>query len=746
MPRLLNRRMSTGRTAEGAPFDASTGDGYTFAQVRGMLFPPRPISALRFGIFEVNLAAHEVRKHGVRVRLSGHAYEILAMLLESPGQVLTREQLRARLWPAETFVDFEHGLNTAVKKLRAALGDSPQCPRYIETIPRAGYRFIAPVQLDAGRERVAVESQPALPATPRLETAQVPRRAIPRAMWIGILGLGIMILTLAVIRVSSRPKIRLVRSTQLTNAARVDRWGRIQTDGVRLFFLERQGHRWDLMQMPASGGEKQPFAPSLLNMRVLAVSPDASQMIVAAFTSRSDSLELSLMPAVGGRPLRIGTITATDAVFTPDGKQITYSTGDGIYMAGLAGTDLRRLVALEGIKRALDWSPDGRVLRFELEEPKAQTTAIWETDIGGHPAHPILPGWDDEPSELSGRWTPNGRYYIFVSHRHGGAQNIWALPEERYAWFAKFRGPVQLSTGPITMDQPLLSRDGRRLFVLGSNERSEYVRYDLRAREYRGLLSGAAALCTSFSSDGQWVAYCSDDALWLSRADGSERRELVSRWFHPGIPRISPNGKELVFEGHPQGKNTPRIYLVSLDGGAPRELVVEQFPTTAPNWSPDGLSLLYCVPTDAGTPAGLYVFDRRTRAKTKLPESAGIWKSAWSPDGKYLAVGSEDSRTIRVSDMASKHWTEVTTGKVLGPAVWSQDSRYIYFQDVLDEGEPVRRMNLQTRRVESVFDCSALLEAGVQRCGFEDLTPDGSLVLRLTRGDHDIYVLELELP
>jgi Tol biopolymer transport system component len=557
---------------------------------------------------------------------------------------------------------------------------------------------------------------------------------------------GVVIFALGVFRVSSRPRIRLVRSTQLTNAARVDRWGRIQTDGVRLFFLERHGHRWDLMQMPASGGEKQPFAPSWQNMRVLAVSPDASQMIVAPFRSRSDSLELSLMTAVGGRPLRIGTLTATDAVFTPDGRQVTYSTGDGIYTAGLAGTDPRKLVALEGIKRALDWSPDGRVLRFELEEPKAQTTAIWETDIGGHPAHPILPGWDDEPSELSGRWTPDGRYYIFVSHRHGGAQNIWALREERYAWFARFRGPVQLSAGPITMDQPLPSRDGRRLFVLGSNERSEYVRYDLRAHEYRGLLGGAAALCTSFSTDGQWVVHCSGDALWLSRLDGSEPRELVSRWFHPGVPRVSPDGKELLFEGHPQGRSVPRIYLVSVEGGSLRELVVEEFPTTAPNWSPDGLLMLYCVPTEAGSAAGLYVFDRRTGAKTKLPESAGTWKSAWSPDGHYLAVGSEDSSTIRLFEMATKHWTEATNGKVLGPAVWSLDSRYIYFQDILDEGEPVRRMNIHTRRVERVFDCSALLEAGVQRCGFEDLTPDGSLVLRLTRGDHDIYALDLESP
>src|SRR5215467_8283976 len=101
---------------------------------------------MRFGVFEVNLEARELRKHGTRVRLTGHAFEILALLLERPGEIVTREQLRTRLWPADTFVDFEHGLNTAVKKLRAALGDSPENSRYIETIPRHGYRFIAPVE------------------------------------------------------------------------------------------------------------------------------------------------------------------------------------------------------------------------------------------------------------------------------------------------------------------------------------------------------------------------------------------------------------------------------------------------------------------------------------------------------------------------------------------------------------------------------------------------------------------------
>jgi DNA-binding winged helix-turn-helix (wHTH) protein/tetratricopeptide (TPR) repeat protein len=103
----------------------------------------------RFGVFQANLAARELRKHGVRVRLPGQPFCILSMLLERPGEVVTREEMQQRLWTSETFVDFEHSLNTAIKKLRAALGDSPENSRYIETVPRVGYRFVAPIQMVA---------------------------------------------------------------------------------------------------------------------------------------------------------------------------------------------------------------------------------------------------------------------------------------------------------------------------------------------------------------------------------------------------------------------------------------------------------------------------------------------------------------------------------------------------------------------------------------------------------------------
>src|SRR6202030_1768808 len=101
---------------------------------------------VRCGVFEIDLKAFELRKHGLRLKLAEQPFQILAILLEQPGQVITRDELRVRLWPGDTFVDFDHGLNNAVMRLREALGDSPDKPRFIETLPRRGYRFIAPVE------------------------------------------------------------------------------------------------------------------------------------------------------------------------------------------------------------------------------------------------------------------------------------------------------------------------------------------------------------------------------------------------------------------------------------------------------------------------------------------------------------------------------------------------------------------------------------------------------------------------
>ncbi len=121
------------------------------------LSPERPV--LTFGNFKLDVRTGELRRNGTKLRLQGQPFQILVVLLERAGEVVTREELQRKLWPADTFVDFDNGLNIAVKKLRTALGDDAETPQYIETLPRRGYRFLAQVTVDT--------AEPARPSAPR---------------------------------------------------------------------------------------------------------------------------------------------------------------------------------------------------------------------------------------------------------------------------------------------------------------------------------------------------------------------------------------------------------------------------------------------------------------------------------------------------------------------------------------------------------------------------------------------------
>src|SRR6202171_2884391 len=119
----------------------------------------RSPDVLRFGSFEVDVRAGELRKHGVKIKLQEQPFQILLALLQRPGELVSREELRSRIWPADTFVDFDNSLNTSINKLREALGDSAESPRFIETLPRRGYRFIAPVSSVDGKAKDVAASR-----------------------------------------------------------------------------------------------------------------------------------------------------------------------------------------------------------------------------------------------------------------------------------------------------------------------------------------------------------------------------------------------------------------------------------------------------------------------------------------------------------------------------------------------------------------------------------------------------------
>jgi TolB-like protein/DNA-binding winged helix-turn-helix (wHTH) protein len=153
----------------------------------------------RFATFEVDLAARELRKSGVRIKVHGQPFEVLAMLLERPGEVLPREELKQKLWPTDTFVDFDHGVNTAINRLREALGDSAENPRFVETIPRRGYRFIAPIESAAAAPEARLAAVAASPSATNNACAESLRRVpkkqtkiIPLAIALGIAAAAIL--------------------------------------------------------------------------------------------------------------------------------------------------------------------------------------------------------------------------------------------------------------------------------------------------------------------------------------------------------------------------------------------------------------------------------------------------------------------------------------------------------------------------------------------------------------------------
>jgi cholera toxin transcriptional activator len=150
--------------------------------------PQRSNRIARFGVFELDLSAGELRKSGVKLRLQEQPFQVLAFLLERAGEVVTRDELREKLWPSDTFVDFDHSLNTAINKVREALGDSASSPRYVETLARRGYRFIAQVQMDgssdgANSDPAKIESySSSLNLHPELEVP-IPRRGVTRGLF-----------------------------------------------------------------------------------------------------------------------------------------------------------------------------------------------------------------------------------------------------------------------------------------------------------------------------------------------------------------------------------------------------------------------------------------------------------------------------------------------------------------------------------------------------------------------------------
>jgi Tol biopolymer transport system component/DNA-binding winged helix-turn-helix (wHTH) protein len=564
---------------------------------------PQSASICRFGVFELDLRAAELRKNGVKLRLQDQPYQILLKLIEHHGEIVSREELRSTLWHEDTFVDFETGLNTAIKRLRETLGDSADSPTFIETLPRRGYRFIATVERPVGED-----SRISGPSSPPESSAG--KNLLKRT---GVIAGVVVLVLICVAFWRSQPQPPTV-----TNIVRITNDGKAKnpinppaTDGVHIYFTEGRPDTTGsgIAQVSAAGGETTWIRTTLQDVwAVSPVSPDHSELLVSKGVGAGSDyvIQLWVQPLPAGAPHPVGNIRAIVATWTPDGTHIVYEDEGNmgaIMMANKDGSEPHQLAKVSGLARCIRYSPDGQRIRFDLIDPKIDSTSIWEMNANGKGIHPLLPDWKESSFQRCGNWSPDGNYYYFLAGR-GDAQAIWVMPERRSLFRRRAKGPSRLTSGPLRFNAPILSSDGKRLFVLGEDPRVELMRYDLQARRFDSYLPGLSAGPVDFSFDGKWVAYVAypDMTLWRSRVDGSDKMQLTFPPMRAYEPRWSPDGSQIVFMDV-RFDSPWKIYLLSSSGGSP-EALLRAHPDTGssnsnydweadPTWTPDGKSIIF---------------------------------------------------------------------------------------------------------------------------------------------------------
>ena len=440
---------------------------------------------------------------------------------------------------------------------------------------------------------------------------------------------------------SPSPGPRVVTITPLTSN-RERKFPPLVTDGTRLYFITPQKTGWTVAEVSAVGGEPVPVTSHLGDTGLFDISPNGSELLIGSLGTAEEGplYRLSLPPNL---PRRVGDIVAHDASWSPDGEQIIYARGSELYIARQDGSESRRLVTLAGPAEWPRWSPDGKVIRFTLDDQKSGTQALWEIASDGTRLQPVLPGWSNPPAECCGSWTPDGRYFVFTSQRVPNTMNLFALEEKSGFLGRRNLQPTQLTNGPTMMSGAVSSRDGKRLFAIGGSPLGEVVRYDATSRQFQPFLSGISAIHVSFSKDGQWAAYVSypEGNLLRSRVDGSERLQLSSPPMAVIWPQWSPDGKQIAFAAEVPGKPS-HIYTISVDGGTARELTQGARDEVFPSWSPDGNSLFFGNTFIPGGPSSVVSrLDLKTNEIKTVKASENTRAPNLSPDGNFVAALSE---------------------------------------------------------------------------------------------------------
>lgn len=746
------------------------------------------------GPIELDLDRYELRRAGIRINLERIPMELLILLAQSGGRLLSREEIIEHLWGKNPWLDGERNLNTAIGKLRRALGDNADQPRFIETVVGKGYRFIvsdqwanaagpsipngkgshstdvhfelvhAPVtggaMQSAPEPVLAVAAQPAPTAAfDHVSVASVSEVPLPPSISVrrfrrrsGILvAFAAVALTLLVFltRPHTTPAIPHYKLITSDDRAKEFMLGEfpvpILTDSVRLYFpmLDGTGNL-TIGQVFNLGGQSGAVSTSLRSPLALGISPDGSSLLVASPAALPQA-PLWIQPIPAGQPRRLGHVEARSASWSPDGRRIAYTTTTGLFTVRADGTDVHRLVSIDPntAKQVYwpRWAPDASRLRYSLYDPKTGYSSLWQVNADATGMRAVLPGWSSASNECCGSWTSDGRFFVFAAIKNGRS-DTWAMSEALNPFERYSHQPFQLTAGPMSFSSPLPARDGN-IFVAGTETRGELARWDSQAKTMVPWLGGASAVGVSSSRDGKWVTYTSfpDRTLWRSRVDGSAKLQLTTPPTEVYLPRWSPDDRQIAFYARIPGAPF-QIYFVSADGGTIHGALPSGRQQIDPTWSKDGRQIMF--ESDPWQERGserrtqIEILDLQSGKATVLPGSAGLVSPRWSPDGGFVAAMPANSSGLMLFDFRTQTWTRLVSANI-GYPNWSHDGKYIYFDWFYSPGG-VRRIRMADHEIQNVIS----RHTGDRLWTADDwtgLTSDDSVLLLRNLSIQEIYAI-----
>ena len=569
-------------------------------------------NTIRFGPFEADLHAGEVRKSGIRVKLQDQPFKVLQILLERPGTLVTRDELQSRIWPAESFGDFDHAVNVAVGKLRTALGDTADNACFIETVPRRGYRFVAKLE-EPPVEAPAIEPPPLIPAAP---AAGSPRRAV----WILVavfaaailVGLGLILgRHTARLEPPEFQRLTVRRGTIYSARFAPDGHGVLYAaswDGapIEIFSVDPNLNSQRTLELPAT----QLLAVSPSGWMAVLQSAEASFMLSVRGT-------LGRVPLTGGAPRQIAE-NVEWADWAPDGKTLAVvrNVGGKLRLEYPLGHVLYETSGWIGHPRI---SPRGDSVAF-LDHPSQDDDQgmVSLVDLAGN-KRVLSTGWESEEGLA---WSAKGDEVWFSAARAGLERRIWAVSldgRQRLAYQAlggvtlqdiapdgrllltrdENRAGMRGETPGASKEQDLswldwslpvdLSRDGQTLLFDEQGEQSGPT-YTVATRTMQGSspISLGEGMAGDLSPDGKWAAsvVSYSQILLLPTGAGTIRRldkAGIERYGH--MIHWMPDGQQLVFPGNLPG-HARRCFIQDIDGGKPRPITPEGVGTC--DLSPDG--------------------------------------------------------------------------------------------------------------------------------------------------------------